>query len=250
MGNNKSGFENEDELIEHLNNKKVKELNKNLKDFIFFLFDSVDEESNIQATTEKSGQKPDMIIVINDNIKKISIKKGTGNSVHQEKVDVFAEFLASINIPNDLINELLRFHWGDGTCDGTGNQRISSFEYKREFPEKIEIINAEFNKEDNLKQFINRFIMQGKSNKYDTVDALYYGNVEKGHWATKEEIIEYIVNNTFELDSVHFGPLTYQIWNRCLNFNPKTEERRKVMQVKWGSLYNDLLNIERNRRNE
>ncbi len=42
---------------------------------------------------EKSGQKPDMIITINNVIKRISIKKGTGNSVHQEKVDVFVEFL-------------------------------------------------------------------------------------------------------------------------------------------------------------
>ena len=34
------------------------------------------------------------------------------------------------------------------------------------------------------------------------------------------------------------------------NFNPNTENRRRVMQVKWGSLLNDLLIIERNRKNE
>ena len=92
--------------------------------------------------------------------------------------------------------------------------------------------------------------MQGKSDDYDIVDALYYGNVNEGHWASKDEIIEYVVNNTFNLNSIHFGPLTYQIWNRCLNFNPNTENRRRVMQVKWGSLLNDLLIIERNRKNE
>lgn len=250
MGDNTSGFENEDELIEYLNSKKIKDLNSNMKDFIFFIFGNMDEENIIQATSGKSGQKPDMIITINNVIKRISIKKGTGNSVHQEKVDVFVEFLESINISNETINKLLKFHWGDGTSDGTGSQRISSSDYKQQFPEEIEMINKEFNKEKNIKEFIYRFIMQGKSDDYDIVDALYYGNVNEGHWASKDEIIEYVVNNIFSLDSIHFGPLTYQIWNRCLNFNPNTENRRRVMQVKWGLLLNDLLIIERNRKNE
>lgn len=250
MGDNTSGFENEDELIEYLNSKKIKDLNSNMKDFIFFIFENIDEENIIQATSGKSGQKPDMIVTINNVIKRISIKKGTGNSVHQEKVDVFVEFLESINISNETINKLLKFHWGDGTSDGTGSQRISSSDYKQQFPEEIEMINKEFNKEKNIKEFIYRFIMQGKSDDYDIVDALYYGNVNEGHWASKDEIIEYVVNNIFSLDSIHFGPLTYQIWNRCLNFNPNTENRRRVMQVKWGSLLNDLLIIERNRKNE
>lgn len=250
MGDNTSGFKNEDELIDYLNNKKIKNLNNNMKKFIFFLFGNIDKENTIIVKSGKSGQKPDMIITIDDKIKRISIKKGTGNSVHQEKVDVFVEFLISINIPSEIIDKLLKYHWGDGTNNGTGSERISSTEYKKQFPNEMDIINEEFNKEKNIKEFINRFIMQGKSEEYDIVDALYYGNVNEGHWASRDEIIEYVVNNIFKLDSIHFGPLTYQIWNRCLNFNPNTEDRRKVMQVKWGSLLNDLLNIERNRKNE
>ena len=250
MGDNTSGFKNEDEIIEYLNSKNIKELNNNMKGFIFFIFGNIDEESIIKAESGKSGQKPDMIITINNVIKRISIKKGTGNSVHQEKVEIFAEFLTSINIPSEIIDKLLRYHWGDGTNNGTGSKRISSTEYKKKFQNDIDIINEEFNKEKNIKEFISRFIMQGKSAEYDVVDVLYYGNVNEGHWASKDEIIEYVVNNIFSLDSIHFGPLTYQIWNRCLNFNPNTENRRKVMQVKWGSILKDLLIIERNRKNE
>ena len=250
MGNNSSGFENEGELIGYLNNRKVKDLNNNMKNFIFFIFGNIDKENIIQATSGESGQKPDMIITINNVIKRISIKKGTGNSVHQEKVEKFAEFLTSIKIPSEIIDKLLRYHWCDGTNNGTGSKRISITEYKKKFQNDIDIINEEFNKEKNIKEFINRFIMQGKSEEYDIVDALYYGNIKEGHWASKDEIIEYVVNNTFSLNSIHFGPLTYQIWNRCLNFNPKTENRRKVMQVKWCSLINDLVIIERDRKNE
>ena len=94
---------------------------------------------------------------------------------------------------------------------------------------------------------MNRFIFQGKSLEYDIVDVIYYGDIEKGHWASKEEIFDYIINNKFYSDSIHFGPLNYQIWNRCLNFNPKTENRRAVMQIKWPSLLQDILNIERKR---
>ena len=50
-----------------------------------------------------------------------------------------------------------------------------------------------------------------------------------------------------KINLIHFGPLTYQIWNRCLNFNPKTENRRNVMQVKWGSLEKDLIAINKER---
>ena len=247
MGSNKSGFENENKLIKYMNDKKVKELNKNLKEFIYFLFNNINEESNIKVLEGKKGQKPDIIISIDNNIKRISIKKGSGNSVHQEKINVFTEFLSEINISDEIINELLRFHWWDNTCDGTGEERISGTKYKQIFPDKIDKINLEFNKETNKKQFINRFILQGKSDKYDIVDALYYGNVEEGHWASKDEIIDYFINNTFKNDSIHFGPLTYQVWNRCLNLKPEMENRRYVMQVKWGSLLKDLVIIEKNR---
>lgn len=250
MGNNSSGFRNEDEIIECLNDKKVSELNSNLKEFINFLFPNVNEGLRIRASSGKRGQKPDMIIDIDNEIKKVSIKKGSGNSVHQENVDVFIKFLSSINIPNDIINELLRFHWGDGTCDGTGTIRMSGKDYIREFANEIEKINEKFNQKDNLKHFINRFIIQGKSKEYDEIDSIYYGNACKGHWANRKEIMDYIINDKFKVNSIHFGPLTYQTWNRCVNFNPKTENRRKVMQIKWASLFSDLVAIERSRNNE
>ncbi len=247
MGSNKSGFDNENELITELNNKRVNELNSNLKSFIYFLFYDLDGNERISAYTGISGQKPDIIIKINNEIKNVSVKIGNGNSVHQEKVDLFINFLSSLKISKEIQNELLKFHWGDGTIDGTGTNRISSNEYKKIHSDKIEFINRGFNKNYLLKDFLNRFIFQGKSLEYDIVDVIYYGDIEKGHWASKEEIFDYILNNKFYSDSIHFGPLNYQIWNRCLNFNPKTENRRAVMQIKWPSLLQDILNIERKR---
>lgn len=249
MGNNKSGFDNEDELIKELNKKRVSELNPNLREFIYFLFHNLNGNEIILAYKGIFGQKPDIIIKINTEIKNISVKIGNGNSVHQEKISLFTNFLSSLNISNDIQFELLKFHWGDGTIDGTGTNRISSSDYKKFHSDKIALVNREFNKSYLLRNFINRFIFQGKSLSYDIVDAIYYGNIENGHWASREEIFDYILNQIFYSDSIHFGPLKYQIWNRCLNFNPKTENRREVMQIKWPSLLQDIINIERKRNN-
>ena len=198
MGSNTNGFENESNLIDYLNGKRYFELNDNFKKFIRFIFGEVNKESKIKACSGKSGQKPDLIIEIDDVKKYVSVKVGTGNSVHQEEIEMFMNFLNTLPISEVSKIELLKFHWADGTYDGTGKIRVSSAEYKKEHA---------------------------------------------------EEIINYILNNSFSNNSIHFGPLSYQIWNRCLNFNPNTEDRRNVMQIKWGSLAADLLIIE-SERNE
>lgn len=249
MGSNTSGFKNEINLVSALENKTWLQLNTNLKNFIFFLFPQINSHDLIKCYNGKVGQKPDIIIEVNNRKKKVSIKKGSGNSVHQEDIDLFIDFLTSLDISEETKIELLRYHWADGTIDGSGKIRISSSEYKTNHKKEIKMINDELNKKETLTKLITRILFKGKSDFFEEADVVYYGNIDKGHWATKQEIIEYMIGRKFSLNSIHFGPLTYQIWNRCLNFNPNTENRRKVMQVKWGSLEKDLIIIERERDN-
>lgn len=243
LGSNLSGFENEYDLRESLSNKTYEELNNNLKNFVHFLFPNVKCNDRINCYKGLSGQKPDIVIKVNNSKKNISIKKGSGNSVHQEDIDSFIDFLATLNISDKAKIELIKYHWADGTTDGKGKIRVSSAEYKSNHKEEIRLINNELNEKDILVKIITRILFKGKSDSYEEVDAIYYGNEEKGLWASKDEIINYIVTNKFSNNSIHFGPLTYQIWNRCLNFNPKTENRRNVMQVKWGTIEFDLSKI-------
>jgi len=248
MSSNVAGFQNEDNLINYLNNKTYNQLNQNMKKFVKFIFPNIRKFDIIKAFPGKKGQKPDLEIIVNEISKKVSIKKGQGNSVHQEKVDLFIDFLISLNVNKDIIMELLKYHWSDGSTDGTGKVRISSNEYKRLNQNKIKIINKELNKPYILKKIVDRILFQGKSKEYDKAQYIYHGNIEEGKWASDIEIFNYIDKNSFEtLNSVHFGPLTYQIWNSCLNYNPRTENRRSVMQSKWGSLFYDLEKIEQAR---
>lgn len=247
MGSNTSGFQNETDLISALSNKLYTELNDNLKKFISFLFSQVNNNDKIKCYSGMVGQKPDIIVEINNKRKNVSIKKGSGNSVHQEDIDLFMDFLTTLDISEEAKIELLKYHWADGTTDGSGKIRVSSAKYKTEHQKEIDLINSELNKKEPLTKLITRVLFKGKSDKFDEADVVYYGTINEGHWATKDEIIKYMINNRFDINSIHFGPLTYQIWNRCLNFNPNTENRRDVMQVKWGSLERDLLIIEKER---
>lgn len=247
MGSNTSGFQNETDLLSELSNKTYDELNSNLKKFILFLFPKVNNNDKIRCYSGMAGQKPDIIIEINNIRKNVSIKKGSGNSVHQEDIALFMNFLNTLNISEETKTELLKYHWADGTTDGSGKIRVSSAEYKAKHHKEIDLINGELNKKETLIKLITRALFKGKSDQFDEVDVIYYGTINKGHWATKDEIIKYILNNKFDINSIHFGPLTYQIWNRCLNFNPKTENRRNVVQIKWGSLERDLIIIEKER---
>lgn len=247
MGSNTSGFQNETDLISALENNYYLNLNNNLKKFISFLFPQVNDYDKIKCYSGITGQKPDIIIEINNKRKNVSIKKGSGNSVHQEDIDLFIDFLTTLDISEDAKIELLKYHWADGTTDGSGKIRVSSAEYKAKHQDEINLINSELNKKEPLTKLITRVLFKGKSDEFDEADIVYYGTINEGHWATKNEIIKYMLNNKFDINSIHFGPLTYQIWNRCLNFNPNTENRRNVMQVKWGSLEKDLLIIEKER---
>jgi len=77
-----SGFENEDRIIEALNGKMFEDLDENLQQLISNSF------SNYGAVIEcikQAGQnKSDLKISIGNESHTYSIKKGTGNSIHQE----------------------------------------------------------------------------------------------------------------------------------------------------------------------
>jgi len=249
MSSNLNGFKNETLLINYLNNKTLKELNDNMQKFIKFLFPNIKENEKIFTHKGIFGQKPDMVINIGEISKRISVKIGSGNSIHQESIDLFMSFLTKLNISENTKLELLKFHWADGSNDGTGAIRISSSEYKQKNKNQVKLINDELNKKENLLPLVERLIFKGKNSNYEEVDLIYYGNINSGHWASKEEIINYILSKSFKSDSIHLGPLNYQVWNRCLNRNPNTENRRNIMQAKWASILNDLINIEKERDN-
>lgn len=236
------GFKNENLILDALNNKKYSELNENLKKMVTELDNNISTNTIIKAYKKAGQNKTDLIIEINGLDYNISIKKGTGNSVHQEKVEEFIDFLdEKYTISEELANDIRFFIWGDGTFDGTGpvSERLSASQFKSKYPQIVRNLKNFFylHKRD----LIERFVIKGpKSNS--TPDFLYYGTPDKGIIVKSVDALNWLSDDKNEKSSspIPIGRLTFQAWNRNINGGNRSEKKRGVIQLKWSSVGKDL----------
>lgn len=249
----KDGFENETLLMNALANKKFSELNENLKETLTYIAEKpIDDDELINAYKMGGVNKTDLIVEFNSTPYNLSIKKGTGNSIHQEKVEDFISFLKEeYDIDDELKNDILFFIWGDGTLDGTGNisDRLSATEFKNKYPEKIENIRKFFH--ENKKDLIERFLIKGLKSD-SSPDYMYYGTPEEGTIVDANDALEWLSDDANEKTNspLPIGRLTFQAWNRNINGGDKSEKKRGVIQLKWASVGNDLKTISESRKND
>ncbi len=232
-----SGFENEDKIIEALNGKKIDELNINLQQLIKESFRNY--QGTIEAIKQAGQNKSDLKITIANESHTYSIKKGTGNSIHQEPIEPFLDFLAkNYDIDEKMKDNFKLFIWGDGTLDGKGNisDRLSAPQFKKSYPKVIEDIQNFFN---GIKTpLIKRFLIEGVESN-SSAEYVYYGIVESGVCCKSDKIVEWIAKNSSK-GAISVGKLTFQAWNRNINGGDKSEKKRGVIQLKWGSIKDDI----------
>lgn len=236
-----SGSDNEFEFVKYLNGKKISELNPIFRDLIECLFPLENENSIIKSWKNHYNQKSDIFIRINGMMKGISIKKGIKNSIHVERISDFIQFLIENKIDREIVVEYLKYHYADGSINGTGYKRLSIEEYKKSNQISIDKINKAINNEKVLKEAIDRFVIKGNNSNY-YIDAIIYGEVNGFIWATKNEIKDIILSKKdIYSTAVHFGPMICQPKNRCLNYNSKYEKDRFCVQIKWYSLFDNII---------
>lgn len=119
------GFLKEDEMVVHLNNKKLKDLTNNCRNLIKELFGALDDDALIACTKTEGSVKPDLIIECNGKTRYLSMKSGRSEIVHQEIVKNFVLFLRSLGVSKRTQQTILLFHFGDGTMDGSAKERMS-----------------------------------------------------------------------------------------------------------------------------
>ena len=238
-----SGYENEEEFASYLNGKQVGRIYPNFLDLLYKLYGYLDFKDYIECWVNKSKRKADIYIKINGYVRSVSIKKGVKNSVHNESISTLVSFFRKIGIDEEIISKFLYYQYADGTMNGTGKNRISSVLYRKEHQKDIDDINKELNDEKLINAFVNRFILQGNKSEYE-VDAIIYGVVEDFIWITKEEVY-YIMRKHLkdECASLHISLLTLQPMSRNLNYNPKYEVCRNLIQVKWYNLSDDIIEV-------
>lgn len=237
------GFKNEDIIKRYINEHSFNECNDNIKNFLNFLFgSSLNPEEKFFASKPSGQVKPDLEIKHNNAVKYVSIKLGSGNSVHQEEIDVFFPFIKTL-FGDEILDYLKLFHYGDDTTDGSGVERFSAVQCKKRYPNQIQELNNNFNIWSFLNIFLDRFLFVGNIEDSPIVDCIYYGTFEEGLWASRDEIKNYFQNSDFSSTNLHFGALTYQVWGRNNNFQAVHSKRRYTMQIKWGTIENNLRRI-------
>lgn len=180
IGQNK-GFDQEDIVRNIVNNKQLNQLNNDYQNLIKKMFGEKLKPSSIIYCYKNEGsgieKKNDLTFETNNLTINTSVKRGSQNSVHQEKLSTFLVFLNSIRILNqrekDLIN---KFHWCDETIDNSGlvKDRMPKSQFKKmftkDYDEYLEILRG-FKKEIffrvwvgsvNIPQFLIYF--DGKNN--------------------------------------------------------------------------------------
>lgn len=258
-GSNLHGNRNEELLVKYLDGKKIKDLNTNMKNFITFIikdkeinFSNEDTIKSYLVTNNKFKQ--DIIIILQEKEYNISVKMGTGNSVHQEKIEGFINYLKNAyDISETLANDFRLSIWVDGTLDGKGDvsKRFKISKLKELYPESKERIQNFLN--DNKKELITHFIKVGRHNSH--VDYIYHGSIDNGSWISVDQLINYNLNYAYDLSkakaALPIGRMSIQPWNPVLNGNPKTEHKRGQIQVKYTSMEKDFAYlIEKNSKNK
>jgi len=232
-----SGFENENKIREALHNKKISELNSNLQQLIkdsFSIYEGV-----IVCVKEAGQNKSDLKITIGRESHTYSIKKGTGNSIHQEPIEPFLEFLdKNYSISETVKNDLRLFIWGDKTLDGSGlvEDRLSVSQFKKVYLSNIKNIQDFFNSIE--KDLIKRFLIEGVASN-SSAEYIYYGDIENGTCCKSDKVLNWVLAHKSN-GAISIGKLTFQAWNRNINGGDKSEKKRGVIQLKWGSIKDDI----------
>jgi len=238
----KDGFSNEKRICSYLHNKTLERLNPNMKKLILFLFPKIKKSDIIKCNREGGIHKSDIIISVGELKKRISVKEGSGNSVHQEPLEEFIDFLEeNFRISEKFKDDLRFFIWGDYTLNGSGDKksRMSSYEIKKKFPKLVGRIR-EF-MEAHKKQLIKRFVIMGaKSDKKP--DLIYYGDVNLGYWAESKDALELLSSHKSK-SAIPVGKLTFQAWNRAIKKDNHSEHKRGVIQLKWPTIKPDLKSL-------
>ena len=128
----------------------------------------------------------------------ISLKIGSGNSVHQEKCEDFVMYIKNnLSASKEVCDNFRLFLWADGTLDGSGSKekdsegniisRFTSKEFREKYPSKYNNLQDFLN--NNKEKLIKRFLFVGRHNS--RVDYIYHGSVSNGFGVSVKEIIDF-----------------------------------------------------------
>lgn len=238
------GLINEQKILASYNKKKFKQLNDFQKDIIRTIFPNISDEDVIFSDICNRYSKPDIYIEVNNIRKYISIKSGRSDSMHFESLKSFILFLRGLGVSKLTQKIIILFHYGDGSLDGTGKERLSFEKILERYAKYISYANEEIGSKLIVNEALNRFVFNGVESKTISTDYIYFGDDKYGVLASKEEIVNFVLGKKYRhLKTLHIGPLTIQPFLRDVNHKSKNIYKRHIIQVKWHYFLSDLQRI-------
>ena len=145
MGVNR-GFELEREVINELNDKLFSDVSPIYKDLMQNIGFNIKNNARISCQKNEGTlleKKRDLVIEAESRSVNISIKRGNGNSIHEENINEFVNFLDSYSELEESEKDLIyEFHWCDGTIDNTG--KVEDRKYKKEYRKQNEVKYSQY----------------------------------------------------------------------------------------------------------
>lgn len=237
-----NGIRNENEIIRAINKKKFSELTPHLKMVVETMFPHIKDNNIIEVSHVDGFAKPDLKFVVDDEEHFLSVKFGMSSQVHCEDLTIFLDWLKRHNIPEYILNCIRKYHYADGTLDGTGKERLSQNRAMIVYEQEIKDINEALN-EDRffVRDLARRVVFDGNDPLKPSADFLYHGDIEEGEICSMESVLRYCKNK--RADSIimpHIGRIMIRPYARYLSGQDTHPEKRHKVVFEWVRMNWDL----------
>lgn len=230
------------EIVNHLNNKKIKDLSNNLRSLVQALYGPLEENKKVKCELVEGFIKPDFVITYNGEKKYVSMKTGRAEVVHQENIKSFILFLRSLGVSAETQKTILFYQYGDGTLDGSGEQRFNYNRLRVLLEDRIDRANHELNNDiEIIRKVIDRCIITGTLENAIPIDGLYFGDVNYGEIMTVKQLKRHIDKKDWLwMKNLHIGPIQIRPHARYIGKEIKNPEAREKVECYWANLSADV----------
>lgn len=205
-------LENEFNFIHYFNNKKFNQLSEKWKKHLKRIFPSINNDSVIYCSKhENYSAKGDIDLRIKGDKKIISLKNGKNPTMHKERFTWLYHDLKNLGLSSQTLNVLTLYQFGECKSYGHIEKPLSREEIILKYSPLIKKANEELNREEVLDMIIERSIVKGRKEYRQSIDYLYYGNLEKGILISTDQIYKSIKSRkSLSSNWIHFGQLVFQ----------------------------------------
>ena len=238
---------NESNFVKELDNKKFDELNRNLQFFLLYLFPNMDKKKKFHCYLTENFIKPDIVIYQDQEYKYVSLKYGSADTLHNENIKTFIQFLRECGISKESLKTYLLYHFGDGTLNGSGERRMNSVTVRYMYDEQIKKMNEEFNSsKEFVKKFAERVMAQGVNLQAARAQYIYHGDPEGGTFISIEAFMKHVEkkNYNFMQNCVHIGPFVLRPHARYAGKKIQNNDRRFTVTVTYSNFVNEMIFIQ------